>query len=56
MIDLVFYVELNGKYVKSYKHSLQKALEYAFKLLDNPINSVAVWDNYHNMYDPKNYR
>lgn len=56
MKQLEFFVELNGKYVKSYKNSLQKAMECAFKYLVNPDNTVCVWDNYANMYHPENYR
>lgn len=56
MKQLEFFVELNGKYVKSYKNSLQNAMECAFKYLVNPDNTVCVWDNYHNFYNPENYR
>lgn len=56
MKQLEFFVELNGKFVRSYKNSLQKAMECAFKYLANSDNSVCVWDNYGNMYYPENYR
>lgn len=56
MRQLEFFVELNGQWVKSFKNSLQKAVEYAQKFSCDSENCVCIWDNYANMYDPENYR